>query len=118
MLFFAVCALTTDVEVILCGTAVEEIEALSTYNVPKPSETSVKTDEVMIESDLDVSEQVTELLANVSSTSVDYSSSELQEQSKEIVAKVSAIDVTTNSVDSELSPVSYTHLTLPTILRV
>ena len=27
---FAACALTTDVELILCGTAVEEIEALNT----------------------------------------------------------------------------------------
>ena len=35
---------------------------------------------------------------------MDYGSSELQEQSKKIVVKVTAIDVTTNSVDSELSP--------------
>ena len=106
---FAVCALTTDVEVILCGTAIEEIEALSTYSVPKPSETSVNTDETMIESDLYISDQVTKLWANLSSTSSDCGSSELQEQSKEIVAKVTAINVTTNSVDSELSPETINH---------
>ena len=34
---FAVCALATEIEVILCGTAVQELEVLSTYNVPKLS---------------------------------------------------------------------------------
>jgi len=57
----------------------------------------------MIESDLYISDQVTKLLANLSSTSLDCGSSELQKQSKEIVANLTAINVTTNSVDSELS---------------
>ena len=36
---FATCALSTDVDIILCGTAVDQLSELSLYNVPKPEVT-------------------------------------------------------------------------------
>ena len=63
-IIFAVCALATEAEVILCGTAVQELEVLSTCNVPKPSETpviTVETVETTFKPDTNISDQVIEI---------------------------------------------------------
>ena len=105
---FAVCALATEVEVILCGTAVQELEVLSIYNVPKPSGTpviTVETVETTFKPDTSISDQVTEL-----STMNSGSSQQLElrgtVQSDEIEVKVTALNVTTDvsAFDAVLSP--------------
>jgi len=100
-IIFAVCALATEIKVILCGTAVEELEVLSTYNVPKPSGTPVITvekAETTFKPDNNISDQVTELSTMNSGSSQQL---ELQGfvQSDEIEAKVTALNVTADATD-------------------
>jgi len=46
---FAACPLTTGVSMILCGTAVEQLDELAAYNVVKPSATLKRNDKVIID---------------------------------------------------------------------
>jgi len=56
---FAVCALTTDVGVILCGSAVEGLDELSAYNVPKPTVVPANVSAV-IKSETHISDAITD----------------------------------------------------------